>query len=310
MLHDALIEACQTGAVSSYDTLTRSPIHWGSNGIMNHEAEELNRLLGRYRMGRYEAAYTVQLLKGLLSNCDTEAKLNVLQSLWSDLCRDFEMATKGETIAHWIFPVAIPCWVEFGNTSVMAERLLGMLVPDDLSVARAWTVHLSGFLCDALDRHYERFTESTIANVKAWVGQFKFAASSGIKDYQYEPELIRAVNRIDDIIEDKYSRPLDAALLAASNSNRSIAGSFKTSPVVPGNSIRRRRNYNDPIPSILNELEDDIDYWTGRLGEGEPGSNHEYWVGTRLTKLQHAHKRLIDQERLGEMTTTSSADLL
>jgi hypothetical protein len=136
--------------------------------------------------------------------------------LWLELSADFQKAVMGESVQHWIFPVTIPCWVMFGDTTVMARRVLSMLVPNEPSVAKAWTAHLSGFLCDALYRHYDRFAQSTIAELEAWVAGQEFAINAGIDGYQLEPDLVRAVNRISDIIEDKHSEPRDSALLAAS----------------------------------------------------------------------------------------------
>jgi predicted nucleotide-binding protein len=54
---------------------------------------------------------------------------------------------------------------------------------------------------------------------------------------------------------------------------------------------RHPRQQDDPIPDTLEELELDIDYWTGQLGAGLPGSNWEHWVETRLRKLARAKER-------------------
>lgn len=188
----------------------------GSNGVMGDEQKELSRVLGRYRRGRCEAGYTAQLVEGLILKLDQGGRDRVLSSLWSELSADFRKAVIGESVQNWIFPVTIPCWVMFGDTSAMARRLLSLLVPNEPNVAKAWTAHLSGFLCDALHRHYDRLTQSAIAEVEAWVHEQKFAIGAGTSDYQLEPDLVRAVNRIGDIIEDKRSEPLDQALLAAS----------------------------------------------------------------------------------------------
>src|SRR5438034_2466396 len=98
----------------------------------------LNIVLERYRNGRTEAAYTVQLLEGLHSSLDPEAKNQLLNFLWSEVSTDFERAVKGEATGQWIFPVAIPFWARFGNTAVMVKALLGLLVADEPSVAKAW----------------------------------------------------------------------------------------------------------------------------------------------------------------------------
>lgn len=71
-----------------------------------------------------------------------------------------------------------------------------------------------------------------------------------------------------------------------------VPPAFRSQP-----SARPARAYSDPIPASLEEIDRDIDYWTGRLGEGEPGSNHEYWVNTRLVKLRHARTRLPEKGR-------------
>src|SRR5437773_10651847 len=92
----------------------------------------------------------------------------------------FRKAVKGEATGQWIFPVAIPFWARFGNTAVMVKALLGLLVADEPSVAKAWAVHLSGFLCDALQRQYNRFTEPTIAEIEACVGRLEFAMNARI----------------------------------------------------------------------------------------------------------------------------------
>lgn len=188
----------------------------GSNDVMDDEQHELNRVLSRYRRGRCEAGYTAQLVEGLILKLDQGGKERVLSSLWLELSADFRKAAIGEPVQNWIFPVTIPCWVMLGDTSVMTRRLLSMLAPNEPSVAKAWTAHLSGFLSDALYHHYNRFTQSAIAEIEAWVAEQKFAIDAGVDDYQLEPALVRAINRISDIIEDKHSEPRDQALLAAS----------------------------------------------------------------------------------------------
>lgn len=49
---------------------------------------------------------------------------------------------------------------------------------------------------------------------------------------------------------------------------------------------------SEPIPETVTDVEADIDYWTGRLGEGQAGSDWEYWVEMRLKKLERARSRL------------------
>lgn len=51
----------------------------------------------------------------------------------------------------------------------------------------------------------------------------------------------------------------------------------------------------DPIPTTLEEVENEIDYWTGRLGEGLPESIWEHRVQTRLKKLQRGKERLLER---------------
>lgn len=178
--------------------------------------QELGRVLGRYRRGRCVADYTARLVEGLISKVDQEGRDRVLASLWSGLTTDFQRAVRREPVQNWIFPVTIPCWVRFGDTRVMADRLLSMLNPNEPSVAKAWAMHLSGPLRDALYRHYDRFAQSTIAEIEAWVEELKFAMAAEIDDYKFDPDLVRAVDRIGEIIEDKRSEPRDQALLAAS----------------------------------------------------------------------------------------------
>lgn len=48
----------------------------------------------------------------------------------------------------------------------------------------------------------------------------------------------------------------------------------------------------ETIPQPVEELEVDIDYWTSRLGERPTGSDWEYWVETRLKKLDRVRLRL------------------
>jgi hypothetical protein len=52
------------------------------------------------------------------------------------------------------------------------------------------------------------------------------------------------------------------------------------------------RDPSEPIPETLKDVEADIDYWTNRLGEGQAGSDWEYWVEMRLKKLERARLRL------------------
>jgi len=163
------------------------------------------------------AGYTARLVEGLISKVDQEGRDRVLTSLWSELTIDFQRAVRGESVQNWIFPVTIPCWVRFGDTAVMAKRLLSMLNPREPCVAKPWTMHLSGLLRDALYQHYDRFSQSTIAGIEAWVDELKFAINARIDDYKFDPDLVRAVNRIGEIIEDKHSEPRDQALLAASD---------------------------------------------------------------------------------------------
>lgn len=67
---------------------------------------------------------------------------------------------------------------------------------------------------------------------------------------------------------------------------------------------------SEQIPTTLEGLEEDIDYWTGRLGEGQPGSDWEYWVQTRLTKLDRARQRVaLNSQRFGIDATPSSSSL-
>lgn len=181
------------------------------------EQEGLGRLLDRYRKGRNEAPYTVQMLEGLHSKLGPEGKNWLLNSLWSEVSADFDRAIKGEATPHWIFPVALPFWVKFGDTAIMTRSLLGMLVPHEPSIAKAWAVHLSGFLCDALQRQYNRFAEPTIAKIEAYVGDLKFAIDAEIDQIEPQPELVSAVNRLSAIMEDKRTEPLERDLLAASN---------------------------------------------------------------------------------------------
>lgn len=53
-----------------------------------------------------------------------------------------------------------------------------------------------------------------------------------------------------------------------------------------------RDPFLEPIPTVAEGIEKDIDYWTGRLGEGQAGSDWEYSVQTRLAKLNRAKQRL------------------
>ena len=268
----------------------------GVEGAMGNEEAELSRVLNRYRRGRYEAGYTTELLWGLISKLDLQGKIRILEVLWSELSADFQRAVKGEAVASWIFPVTIPCWVRFGDTAVMTKRLIGMLVPDEACVAGAWTTHLSPSLCDALQRHYESFTQAALAVIEAWVAELRFAINAQVDTYHFGPDLVRVVNRIDDIIQDKRSEPLDQALLAASNAAQSVTDREGDSALGSATSVRPARDYNDPIPASLAEIDTDIDYWMGRLGEGEPGSNHEYWVSSRLSKLRYARTRLVENQ--------------
>jgi pyrimidine deaminase RibD-like protein len=267
---------------------------------MGNGQAELSRILSRYRAGRYEAGYAAQLLGGVICKLDPQGKIRILEALWSELSADFQRAVKGEAVASWIFPVAIPCWVRFGDTAVMTKRLIGMLVPDEACVTNAWTTHLSPLLCDALQRHYESFAQAALAVIEAWVGELRFAINAEVDAYHFGPELVRVINRIDDIIQDKRSEPLDQALLAASNAAQSVTDRKGHSALGSAASVRPARHYNDPIPASLAEIDTDIDYWMGRLGEGEPGSNHEYWVSSRLSKLRHARTRLVENQRAGQ----------
>jgi hypothetical protein len=57
-------------------------------------------------------------------------------------------------------------------------------------------------------------------------------------------------------------------------------------------SMSDRDPFLEPIPTVAEGIEKDIDYWTGRLGEGQAGSDWEYSVQTRLAKLNRAKQRL------------------
>lgn len=46
------------------------------------------------------------------------------------------------------------------------------------------------------------------------------------------------------------------------------------------------RDPRDPLPDTLDELQEEIRYWTGRVGEGDPGSIWEHRVRERLNSLR------------------------
>ena len=105
----------------------------------------------------------------------------------------------------------------------MTKSLLGLLDPRQPGVGKAWATHVCGELCHALRHDSGRFAEHSIASIQAWVGELKFAANAEIAGFQFDPELNRALNRIDDIINDMRFKPVEMNLLAARN-----AGQAKT----------------------------------------------------------------------------------
>ena len=58
--------------------------------------------------------------------------------------------------------------------------------------------------------------------------------------------------------------------------------------------VRRQRHpAKDPIPTKLQEVSQELEYWHTRLGEGLPGSTWEHFVETRLRKLQSRNESLV-----------------
>lgn len=61
----------------------------------------------------------------------------------------------------------------------------------------------------------------------------------------------------------------------------------------------------DPLPNSLEEVQEDIQYWLSRVGEGEPGSPWEHKVQSRLGALYSRQAYLL-RER--DLTTGYTAD--
>jgi hypothetical protein len=187
---------------------------------MSDPQETFRTLLERYRNGRCEAPYTVSLLEGLHIEMDADGKKRLLNCLWDELLCDFQKAVRGESVLNWIFPVAIPFWVKLGDTTFMTKGLLGLLDLRQPGVGKAWVTHVCGELCHALRHDSGRFAEDSMASIQAWVGELKFAANSEIGDFEFDPEMNRALNRIDDSINEMRFKPIEINLLAARNAEQ------------------------------------------------------------------------------------------
>jgi pyrimidine deaminase RibD-like protein len=55
------------------------------------------------------------------------------------------------------------------------------------------------------------------------------------------------------------------------------------------------RNFEDPYPTTLNDVQAEIDYWASRQHEGQPGSDFDKDVRKRLKHLRHLHGRYVYQ---------------
>ncbi len=259
---------------------------------MGTEQEELSRVLDRYRRGRYEAAYTAQLLEGLITKLDQGRRNRVLSSLWAELSTDFQRAVKGESVQNWIFPVTIPCWLKLGDTALMARQLLAMLIPNAPGVARAWTTHVSGLLCDALYRHYDRFAHSAIVEVEAWMHELKFAMGAGVSDHQLEPDLVRVVNRIGEIIEDKRSEPLDQALLVASGVTRHPHTCSSAAPLHRDAEVDLARSYKSD--AFISHASEDKESFVTPLVEELQKYGLKVWFDKFALKVGDSLRRSIE----------------
>jgi hypothetical protein len=222
--------------------------------------------LEKYRDGRAEAPYAVSLLEGLHAQMSHEGRKWLFDFLWGQVRFDFEKAVKGESAQHWIFELAIPFWVELGDTAVLTKRLLELLVPQEPGVGKAWATHISGQLCHALGQHSNRFADSTITRIQAFVGDLKFAANTQLHDYQPDPDLGRALNRINQIINDWRFEPVEKNLLAARNATQSSAKLGAPPALSSKPSVRVMRDYPDPTPGSLNE------------GHAEPDSTWDLFI--------------------------------
>jgi hypothetical protein len=221
---------------------------------MSNEEEKLRQLLERYRDGQDEAGLTVSLLEGLHATLDSEGKNWLLRFLWLEVLADFQKVVKEQGPRHWIFPVAIPFWVNFGDTGFMTNGLIRMFDPDEAGIAEAWEAHISGQMCDALQRHYDRFDDLTIARIQAFAADVEFAAGTQLDDYRFAPELLRAFKRISEIIKNRQFEPVMQSLLAARNPGQATGILEGSPPPVPRTLARVTRDYSDPIPASTTTL--------------------------------------------------------
>ena len=58
---------------------------------------------------------------------------------------------------------------------------------------------------------------------------------------------------------------------------------------------RMERNFEDPYPTTLNDVQVEIDYWASRQHEGQPGSDFDNDVRKRLEHLRHLYDRYLRQ---------------
>jgi hypothetical protein len=150
--------------------------------------------------------------------------------------------------------VAIPFWAKLGDTAVLTKRLLELLVPQEPGVEKAWATHISGQLCHALGQYSNRFADSTITRIETFVGELKFAASTQLDYYQLDPDLGRALNRINQILVDRRFEPVEKNLLAARNAAQSSAELGAPPTLSSKPSVRVMRDYshpNAPLPVNL-----------------------------------------------------------
>ncbi len=192
--------------------------------------DTLNTILERYRKGRDEAGRTVEILVGLHSKLTPEAKNWLRTALWSEVTSDFQKAVKGESVSHWIFPVAIPFWIRCDDTGTMTKALLGLLDPYDPNVARAWAVHFSGLLWDSLQRYRDRFSSAAVAEIETHFKELISAEQTGLDGYKLEPELARAASRLFEILDDERFEPIKENLLTASDPHQTTPEIIDKSP--------------------------------------------------------------------------------
>jgi hypothetical protein len=99
--------------------------------------------------------------------------------------------------------------------------MLELLPSQGNRAGKAWATHISGQLCHALRHHLDRFAEPSIAAIQAYIGDLKFGANTQLDDYQLDPELDRALKRINQIIDDSQFESVETSLLAARNAQQS-----------------------------------------------------------------------------------------